>query len=653
MGFGREIKDFLAAMQAGEKMFSSMGDREYKRLRAQLLKQQVDDAADPETRALKKEKTRAEIQRLKRGPQRAPMHPAQEEALRARTDYYKLRQEQLRNPPKVPSAVDDIPSGGLGVPPSRRSALDDPELMEFDTAELGDEYEPEGAIEDEALYAAKGGVVPKVKAKVKKYADGGVVEDEPEVAIDEDDYDDAPEVDAEIAEVEDDDELEGGTQPRGYSPQAAHDAVRDGINYAREATAAPQQKEAVPTDVSAQRRMTGTRAYSQGAGAASVAEMDAVRKAIDPKGEMSESERNLAALAHVYEWNLKQNNPQGAQRAAASMVQYYRQVSDRYKAIAAVAAQNGDVDGAMAAALKAHANIPDGKDMKLIKNRDGSVTYSFTDVQSGKTIEKGIASPEDILKYVTRGGVQSFDDFVVSAAGERTGGGKKAASGTARTGGGKPDPLGDQKASQEQISEAWDSVLAEYTPKGGEPPEVDPKVASALKIDAYHIQMAPENRRRNVSAREAVDAARALSMPNPEAPNDRNFKVSTAEGGRVVTFTENGRSAFIPEEQFSRLIAARGAEQRKLVSGKKMTSSNPGDESSMPQEVKKPGFFEGAGAAIERGSAAVPAGPQGVPSTRPVDRAPRPTGPIFKPWQAVPLDEAPPGSIPGRGLGER
>src|SRR5271166_1975791 len=72
----------------------------------------------------------------------------------------------------------------------------------------------------------------------------------------------------------------------------------------------------------------------------------------------------------------------------------------------------------MQAAVRAYANIPDGQDLKVFKNPDGSLRYQVTG-DDGKVVSKGIASPQELGEHalkITKGG---FEEFILSAAGQR------------------------------------------------------------------------------------------------------------------------------------------------------------------------------------------------------------------------------------------
>jgi len=103
--------------------------------------------------------------------------------------------------------------------------------------------------------------------------------------------------------------------------------------------------------------------------------MDGIRKKVDPHNELGEDQRNIASLSAVYQYKLRQGDPQGAQRAAFSLLQNYRLASQRY-AVISDAAKTGTIDARAKAAMKAYANISDGKDFKIWNAPDGQLNYT-------------------------------------------------------------------------------------------------------------------------------------------------------------------------------------------------------------------------------------------------------------------------------------
>jgi acyl-CoA-binding protein len=194
--------------------------------------------------------------------------------------------------------------------------------------------------------------------------------------------------------------------------QAGHKAVKDGLMSLTQRFNM-NKRSAVP-DPNAGGSM---RAYLSGEGSAPRSDMAQVMQAVDPEGKMSESERNLAALGAVYNFYAVRD-PAKAQQAAGSMIQYMRTASARYASIAAAHAEAGDIDGTVNNMLRAYANIPNGQDVKFQKNPDGSYAYSFTD-ESGKVVNKGVASPQQIASMAMRMTPGEFDKWILTAAGQR------------------------------------------------------------------------------------------------------------------------------------------------------------------------------------------------------------------------------------------
>jgi type II secretory pathway pseudopilin PulG len=146
------------------------------------------------------------------------------------------------------------------------------------------------------------------------------------------------------------------------------------------------------------------------------AEMDAVRKKVDPHSELGEDQRNIASLNAVYQYKLRQGDPQGAQRAAFSLLQNYRLASQRY-AVISNAAETGAIDARAKAAMKAYANISDGKDFKIWKESNGNLSYSFADDKTGKTITQGVASPAQFTAAAMLVVTKGFEEFLLQQAG--------------------------------------------------------------------------------------------------------------------------------------------------------------------------------------------------------------------------------------------
>jgi hypothetical protein len=162
---------------------------------------------------------------------------------------------------------------------------------------------------------------------------------------------------------------------------------------------------------------------SKGTTPASIEEIKALDKVVDspepgaaPKPKLSESQRNAKKLAWGYEHYLQQGDIKKAKEYAVAMVKTFEDLRNRFNTIAAAKADQGDVDGAIGAALRAYAYVPDGMEVTLQKSKDGRFAYKYTDNVTGKVVSKGLKTPEEMLAIVTAGAASSMEDLVARAS---------------------------------------------------------------------------------------------------------------------------------------------------------------------------------------------------------------------------------------------
>lgn len=189
-------------------------------------------------------------------------------------------------------------------------------------------------------------------------------------------------------------------------------AVRDGMKQAIAKTGADQDGALNDPELEKMRLN-----YIRGYGAAPSQMMRQVLDKVDPDRKMPPAERNMKAMGTVYQFYMDQGETDKAKEAAASMIQFYRQSSQKFLALAQHAAENGDMDGAAKAAVAAYANIPNGRDMAIEKNDDGSFMVSVTDSRTGKKINQKVVSPKDIAATAMQFNPSTFDDEILNAAG--------------------------------------------------------------------------------------------------------------------------------------------------------------------------------------------------------------------------------------------
>ncbi len=512
MSFGQEIKDFLGAAQS---TYKALDDAQYSKIKRAYLQAQTDELSSP-TRKAQQEANLAQTQESTRKLKLENDDPLRDETTKAtnalrreQAGYYGARARALTAPPSAPQTPI---ADSIGAPPARPALTAPPAIG------------PQSALEPD-----QDDIQPTSFA-----AAGGLVEDD-------DEDDDA--LPAPVPAVGPTD-VSAQSRPK-ISQDAAHDAVIAGLKYG----ASQVGSAGVPTPQRQQR----LQALAQGAGAASPEEMAAIYKKIDPNNEMGDSERSLAALSAVYQYKLRAGDGAGAQRAAFNMLQHYRLASQRYAAIAVAAAEHGDIDGAAKAAMKAYANIPDGKDFKLAKTPDGRLSYSFTDEKTGKVINQGIASPQQLAAAAMGVATKGFDTFLFDAAGQRHA--AKGAVGGEKGGPPKPTEAADLR---DAISSQVDKLVSGSKDKS----KITDSEISAMNNVAYHI-----SRSNDVTPEEATTAALSF-IKAPERKKDKDGKGGGIEGveikrdedtgKNVLSFAETGRDITLSDAELRPLMVLRG-----------------------------------------------------------------------------------------------
>lgn len=532
MSFAAEVKDFLGAAQS---TYKALDDAQYSKLKRAYMQAQTDklnsDLNDPTIKAQRQatlEHTRASTAKLnddlndKETRDATNVYRRSAAALNTSRAGYFDRLGRPQEPQEDPIAA------GIATPPARavRPAIGgDPTPVPAQPtvgpqSNLLDEKPEEGM--ESSQFAATGGMV-------QGFADGGMVDE------DDDDPNDEDDVVTPAPAIGPTDVSAQSRQPagKGISKDAAHDAVVAGLKYGAEQMGAS----GVPTAVRQQRMG----ALSRGAGAAPLADMNAIYKKIDPNNEMGESERNINAMSAVYQYKLRAGDAQGAQRAAFMMLQHYRMASQRYAAISAAAAEHGDVDGAAKAAMKAYANIPDGKDLKITKT-DKGLQYSFTDEQTGKVVAQGIASPEELASAAMGVATKGFDQFLLSAAGER-----HAAKGAV---GAKAPRESDKKSAIGAIDDAYEKSF----PAKGDQPALNPDTERTIKGNAYRVYQSNPG----ITHAEALDVVKRLSLPNAKNPEETGFAAKQLEDGQGYA-VKIGKNApvRVSEQDFDAMASVR------------------------------------------------------------------------------------------------
>lgn len=528
MSFSAEMKDFLGAYEKGQKINASRTDQDYKEQLTKTSKQTYDDNEDPES--VTNQTAKAQLDKLKQSIGLSAQ---------ARADAHAAHVRSMQPPAPVNSGL--YPTGAInpGAP--------------------GPQPTPGGALPIGQSTMNTG---------VDEYADGGLVPDD-------EDPEDIPAQNVGavlINPINQDPRLAAQATPMGaptdvsarrrglsgvISPDLIHDATRAGMTYGAKEYGL-MSTGAVQTP--AQRAKA--QLFAQGHGGLTDQEMDAAKKAVDPEGKLTDSQRNMAALGSVYQFWANKGEGDKASKVAFQMLQHYRNASQRYAAIAAHAAQGGNVDLATKAAMKAYANVPDGNDLELMANPDGGIMYAVTG-PDGNVTTKGIATPQQLAASAMGLATGGFDKAILSAAGSR-----EAASGGAVSAG-KPQAATDRKAETELVGGEVSKLKDQWAAKNKDAP-VDEEHWQGLSDAAQHLfQQNPKS-----TPGEVARAAQLLMSPGTKDPEKPDFKVIAGEEGAPskVKFG-NGKTFDVDDNMIEQIANRRAAISRKAwdETDKKMT----------------------------------------------------------------------------------
>lgn len=531
---GGLLSGFLQGFQAGDKMAASWSDEKYKKVRSKymeaqmgLVNQKTKDLQDPEMRAAKLRQMntasdfRGELGETYKDNRRR--RALQDQGM---TPGGTVPVEEGYTPPKMPDVGATPPGAQSAIPTAGPTMAQNDVPLE----------DPDDTIQDgQQFTGAKGGIVPRKRQAIKHYQEGGVVDDDDDEPDDEDDT--MPDSATSTTGM--------GTPYGGYSAMAAHDAVLSAGNGLQQ-VAASQRTALNPSG--------GGRAVLSGKGAAGPMLTQQVYDKVDPKHEMSEGQRNMAAYSAVWQYYQGKGMPKEAQQAVTGLYQQNRINAGHYAALSAAALKAGHLDAAASYAAKAYGNIPDGRDLK-ITNENGRLMYSVTDEKTGKVQKKGIMTPQELGAAVTGFTPATFEAQIAAASGVRAGKGAKLQ---------QADKPKDRDQSQKNLDEAYG------TPKEGD------THADDIKSAAYQILNAPGQK---ILEKDAVSAAKGILYVDPKNPDTPQWKAEKVDIDGTphakVTFDGNKRSVIVPTEVMGSLLDQRAAAVAEAqAAGKKKEGEN-------------------------------------------------------------------------------
>lgn len=309
---------------------------------------------------------------------------------------------------------------------------------------------------------------------------------------------------------------------------------------------------AVPTNDT----LTQARALLEGRGAAQVdqvkALMDRVRKEA-PSGT-SDEQIGMMAYGGLIQYYNSIGRPGDAVEPAKALLAYHQQAYNKYSAVAAAAAEKGDNEGAMKAAVKAWQQIPDGMTMSYKAQKDGAYEIKFTDGRTGAVVERHILPPDQI--GATAMGLASPVNFIETLS--RSAGLKEQ--------GGSAAFKQAMKNQQEGIQQPDRVVTGGTGPTG----EFERAVIPGKKV-------IPTRMDHNLYAKMETDGERkayADMFPDvkPRTPEQINQLTGAVEEA-MIAFTERAAAGKGVPEQYTEIMEQYGADISRIAANVTMDST--------------------------------------------------------------------------------
>lgn len=554
MSFSAEMRDFLTAYKTGQSINASRTDQDYKEAKTEAEKLKTERDNDPDTLKTAKEQAQATLDATR---DRMATSAAARADAAARTG--------------IASRTADASIGAANALAAQRAA----QTKAYEAA-MGGGGGGSGLLPTQGGAVAAPGALPVAPLSLDTgedaYAEGGLVEDDEEAEGPQPASEELGEGVLPTSEATDFSAQSRQTRPQVgingvVSPQLVDDARKAGLTWGVQKAGLGQGAIRTPA------AMLKAKQIAQGMGGLSEEEMQAAKQAVDPEGKLTDSQRNIAALGSVYQFWANKGEPEKAGRVAFQMLQYYRNASQRYAAIAAKAAEGGNMDLATKAALKAYANVPDSKDLEIVPNPDGGLMYTYTDA-NGDVINKGIATPQQLAASAMGLATGGFDKALMSAAGATQD------QGVLKTGaGGKPQSAGDRAKESESIGGEIEKMKADWVKKNPSQPANDEEWGEVGNVAQHIYQQNPK-----ATANEVARAAYAMLIPTGD-PEKAPFKVKPGEDGKPSTVDFGGKlKVQLDDDQLESILNSRAARVKTAVD--KINTDM--------EESEKPGFLDKA-----------------------------------------------------------
>ncbi len=287
--------------------------------------------------------------------------------------------------------------------------------------------------------------------------------------------------------------------------------------------------------------------------AASPADINKALDVVDPQHQFPEGLRRFLAVGKVWDFYAnsgKSLDPQAEAKganAAAQLVSGMQQQSQKYIALAQVAAQAGHTEEALRLAIKGYENIPDGRSLTAVpkdpKDPNAGYLVTQTDMATGKIIQQDVLPPATLLSGILQMSPRDFYGAITEAGGDRALADKQASTAAlhqetsqAIPEDGSPVPVNSDNyakmsATDVSAADAWHK-FADAKSAGSKPmtPQELKEAQGLVGSDAYADYLKqftnPDTQKILTTAAPQIQAAAGGIITNPSA--NKNILPNTA-----------------------------------------------------------------------------------------------------------------------------
>lgn len=190
-----------------------------------------------------------------------------------------------------------------------------------------------------------------------------------------------------------------GYDPRGLA-RPNRNALEAGVDWIKR-TFFPDEEGAVETGDTTLRRQERQTAFARNVGELTTEERQVVDDTVDPRRQLSPTERRIAGMNGLYEYFINKGDLKSAQKYAGAMLMVAKRHVAEMGAYAEAAYERGDLrtmGKAMSSGMDAW---PDGRSVQFGRpTRDGQVPYKLIG-DDGEMTEEGLLRANDMLRIAT------------------------------------------------------------------------------------------------------------------------------------------------------------------------------------------------------------------------------------------------------------